>query len=128
MSNAKATEASVGAEGETPAQQHVPEVSDSPLQREPSLNTAAQEKVDIPLDLDHVAQLGLSNAAELEKKVKRRLDMTLMPQLWVLYMFNYLNRVNIAQARLNTFDDDLGLQDGDYQVRQDLLCCCEVSF
>lgn len=31
-------------------------------------------------------------------------------------MLNYLNRTNIAQARLNTFDEDLNLKDGDYQV------------
>ena len=31
-----------------------------------------------------------------EKKVVRTLDMTLLPQLWILYMFNYLNRTNIA--------------------------------
>ncbi|CRK15550.1 hypothetical protein BN1723_010706 [Verticillium longisporum] len=75
-----------------------------------------QEKADACLDIDHVANLGLENWKDLEKKVVRRLDMTMLPQLWILYMFNYLNRVNIAQARLNTFDEDLGLEDGDYQT------------
>lgn len=54
----------------------------------------------------------------MQKKIVKRLDMTLLPQLWILYMFNYLNRVNIAQARLNTFNEDLNLKDGDYQVRK----------
>lgn len=68
-------------------------------------------------DINHVAQLGLENTALLEKKVVRALDTWMMPQLWILYMFNYLNRTNIAQARLNTFDQDLNLGEGDYQVR-----------
>jgi hypothetical protein len=31
-----------------------------------------------------------------EKKLVRRLDMTLMPMVWILYLFNYLDRNNIA--------------------------------
>jgi hypothetical protein len=73
---------------------------------------------DFCADINNVAALGFDNVAELEKKIIRRLDMFMMPQLWILYMFNYLNRTNIAQARLNTFDEDLNLQDGDYQVRR----------
>lgn len=30
--------------------------------------------------------------------VLRKLDMTLIPVVWVLYMFNYLDRNNIAYA------------------------------
>lgn len=44
-----------------------------------------------------------------EKRLVRKLDMTLLPMVWVLYMFNYLDRNNIAQARLNNFDKDLKL-------------------
>lgn len=31
-----------------------------------------------------------------EKKLVRRLDLTLMLMVWVLYLFNYLDRNNIA--------------------------------
>lgn len=75
-----------------------------------------EKRTEFATDINHVAQLGLANTAELEKKVVRALDCWMLPQLWILYMFNYLNRTNIAQARLNTFDQDLGLADGDYQV------------
>lgn len=74
------------------------------------------KKTEFASDINNVASLGLENAAELERMVVRRLDMFMLPQMWILYMFNYLNRTNIAQARLNTFDEDLGLVDGDYQV------------
>lgn len=75
------------------------------------------EKTDeVCADINNVAALGFDNVRELEKKIVRRLDTWMLPQLWILYMFNYLNRTNIAQARLNTFDEDLNLKDGDYQV------------
>jgi len=31
-----------------------------------------------------------------EKRLVRKLDYTLMPTIWVLYLFNYLDRNNIA--------------------------------
>lgn len=33
-----------------------------------------------------------------ERRLVRKLDMTLMPTIWVLYLFNYLDRNNIAYA------------------------------
>jgi hypothetical protein len=30
------------------------------------------------------------------KRIVRKLDMTLMPTVWILYVFNYLDRNNIA--------------------------------
>lgn len=35
-----------------------------------------------------------------EKSLVRKLDMTLMPLVWVLYLFNYLDRNNIALVPL----------------------------
>jgi hypothetical protein len=32
----------------------------------------------------------------VQRSLVRKLDMTLLPMLWVLYMFNYLDRNNIA--------------------------------
>lgn len=45
---------------------------------------------------DQIDALGIPNWRELEKQVVRRLDITLMPCLWVLYLFNYLDRASIA--------------------------------
>ncbi|TKW48139.1 hypothetical protein CTA1_3280, partial [Colletotrichum tanaceti] len=48
--------------------------------------------------------------------------MTLLPQLWILYMFNYLNRTNIAQARLDEdFEATLQLGNTDYSTAVALL-------
>lgn len=76
-----------------------------------------QEQTEVCADINNVAALGFEDTDAMQKKIVRMLDIWMLPQLWILYMFNYLNRTNIAQARLNTFDEDLGLQDGDYQVR-----------
>lgn len=43
-----------------------------------------------------IAALGIPDWEAKQKKIVRTLDMTLLPQLWILYMFNYLNRTNIA--------------------------------
>lgn len=44
-----------------------------------------------------------------EKRLVRKLDLTLLPTVWMLYMFNYLDRNAIAQAKLNNIESDLGL-------------------
>ncbi|KAJ0387587.1 hypothetical protein COL922a_001961 [Colletotrichum nupharicola] len=44
-----------------------------------------------------------------EKSLVRKLDMSLLPVFWTLYMFNYLDRNNLAQAKLNGFEKHLGL-------------------
>ncbi|OAQ68066.1 MFS transporter [Pochonia chlamydosporia 170] len=56
-----------------------------------------------------------------EKKLVRKLDLTLLPVVWLLYMFNYLDRNNIAQARLNNFEKDLGLVGEQFNVAVSIL-------
>jgi hypothetical protein len=52
------------------------------------------EKTEIVLDED---------TRKMEKRIVRKLDMTLMPVVWVLYFFNYMDRNNIAYVK----EDDL---------------------
>lgn len=56
-------------------------------------------------EFDHISELvedGVECAPvdeefrKREKKLVRKLDMTLMPMVWILYLFNYLDRNNIA--------------------------------
>jgi hypothetical protein len=115
MPNANATSDAVGSE--TGAIESMDtKIHDDLPKDAPSVDVRDEKQTEFATDLNHVAQLGLVNAAELEKKVVRALDTWMMPQLWILYMFNYLNRTNIAQARLNSFNQDLNLGEGDYQV------------
>ncbi|KAH8171833.1 major facilitator superfamily protein [Sarocladium implicatum] len=63
----------------------------------------------LPSPEEQIEALGIPNWRELEKKIVRRLDMTLMPCVWCLYFFNYLDRASIGQARLSTLEEDLNL-------------------
>lgn len=45
---------------------------------------------DLPMDMSE------SDYAAAEKRLVRKLDMTLVPVVWLLYLFNYLDRNNIA--------------------------------
>ncbi|KAH8592211.1 major facilitator superfamily domain-containing protein [Bisporella sp. PMI_857] len=55
------------------------------------------------------------------KSLVRKLDMTLMPIVWILYMFNYLDRNNISQAKLNRFEKDLGLVGSQFNTAVSIL-------
>lgn len=52
------------------------------------------EKVD-PEGLEQVT-LNQERFDAVEKQLTRKLDCTLMPMVWLLYLFNYLDRNNIA--------------------------------
>ncbi|CRG84133.1 putative transporter C1002,16c [Talaromyces islandicus] len=56
-----------------------------------------------------------------ERELVRKLDMTLMPIVWVMYLFNYLDRNNIAQAKLNSFETDLGLRGDNFNTAVSIL-------
>lgn len=43
------------------------------------------------------------NTRMMEKRIVRKLDMTLMPVVWVLYFFNYMDRNNIAYVTENMY-------------------------
>ncbi|KAH7069781.1 major facilitator superfamily domain-containing protein [Paraphoma chrysanthemicola] len=57
----------------------------------------------------------------IEKRLVRKLDMTLMPVIWILYFFNYMDRTNIAQARLSSFEKDLGLKGSQFNTAVSIL-------
>jgi hypothetical protein len=53
---------------------------------------------DLPRPEEAIERLGIENWRELEKKLVRRLDMTLLPTLWILYVFNYLDRASLGSV------------------------------
>lgn len=75
----------------------------------------------LPSPEERIDALGIPNWRELEKKIVRRLDMTLMPCLWVLYFFNYMDRASIGQARLSTLDEDLNLTGSNFSTAVSIL-------
>lgn len=63
------------------------------------------------LEIDHVA----------ERKLVRKLDSHIVPMVMLLYLFSFLDRVNIGNARLYGLEKDLGLKGNDYQTAVSLL-------
>ncbi|KAJ4304745.1 hypothetical protein N0V90_000272 [Kalmusia sp. IMI 367209] len=49
-----------------------------------------------------------------EKKLVRKVDLFLMPTIWVLYCFSYMDRTNIGNARVAGMASDIGLNSTQY--------------
>ncbi|KAI8358774.1 major facilitator superfamily domain-containing protein [Mortierella sp. GBAus27b] len=54
--------------------------------------------------------------AETEAKIVSKLDRNLLPLLGILYLFSYLDRVNIGNARLFGLEEDVKLSNGEYNI------------
>lgn len=52
----------------------------------------------------------------VEVRLVRKLDFIILPTLWVMYWFNYLDRNAITVARLDGMEDELGLSSTEYQT------------
>lgn len=54
-----------------------------------------------------------------EKKLRRKIDARLLPPVIIMYILNYLDRNNIATARISgtpSLEEDLGLTNSQYQT------------
>jgi len=63
------------------------------------------------LEIDHVA----------ERKLVRKLDLMIVPPVMLLYLFSFLDRVNIGNARLYGLEEDLGMAGDQFQVAVSIL-------
>lgn len=63
------------------------------------------------LEIDHVA----------EQKLVRKLDLMIVPPVMLLYLFSFLDRVNIGNARLYGLEEDLGMSGNQFQVAVSIL-------
>lgn len=52
----------------------------------------------------------------LDKRVLRKVDIRLLPILVVMYLLNFLDRSNLAQARQGTLEEDLGMKNTDFNL------------
>lgn len=73
-------------------------------------------------------QLYLSYAAKDDewkayhtKKLLRKVDVRLLPLLVLMYLLNFLDRSNLAQARLGTLEKDLGMKGTDFNLATSIL-------
>ncbi|KAK7539202.1 pantothenate transporter liz1 [Phyllosticta citricarpa] len=68
-----------------------------------------------------VRSMSPEQRAVLEKKLVRRIDRRLMPMLILMYILNYIDRNNIAAARLAGLEEDLGLHGHQYLTAVSIL-------
>ncbi|EED14792.1 MFS transporter, putative [Talaromyces stipitatus ATCC 10500] len=51
-----------------------------------------------------------------EKRLLRKIDLFVIPTVAILYLFCFIDRANIGNARLAGFEKDLGLKGNDYNI------------
>ncbi|KAJ9610626.1 hypothetical protein H2200_005403 [Cladophialophora chaetospira] len=51
-----------------------------------------------------------------EKTLVRKIDSHILPILWAMYVFNYLDRTNIGNAKVEGMEEDLNLSSSDYSL------------
>ena len=54
---------------------------------------------------------------KLENSLRRKIDLRLLPMIVLMYILNYLDRNNIAAARLAGLEKDLKMHGNQFQVR-----------
>ncbi|KAF2744103.1 pantothenate transporter liz1 [Sporormia fimetaria CBS 119925] len=68
-----------------------------------------------------VAAMTPEHRLEAEKKMRRKIDIRLMPMVILMYIMNYLDRNNIAAVRLAGLQDELNLSSTQYQTTISIL-------
>ena len=58
---------------------------------------------------------------EQERKLLRKLDLRLLPFLIIMYLLNFLDRSNLAQARQGTLERDLNMSGTDFNLATSIL-------
>ncbi|GKT91045.1 pantothenate transporter liz1 [Colletotrichum tofieldiae] len=64
-----------------------------------------------------VAAMTYEHRVELERKLKRKIDLRLLPMIVIMYILNYIDRNNIAAARLAGLERDLRLDPNSNQFQ-----------
>ncbi|KAJ5346274.1 hypothetical protein N7541_008756 [Penicillium brevicompactum] len=77
-------------------------------------DTIDEEKRKQLKDVDYSGATKKTDPAEI--RLVRKLDLWIMPTLWLMYWLNYLDRNAIALARLNGLEEDLNLSSSQYQT------------
>ncbi|KAI1842536.1 hypothetical protein JX265_012652 [Neoarthrinium moseri] len=78
----------------------------------------ADDIVSMPASL---AALSDSELQQLGRRATLKMDLVIMPILVVMYILNYLDRQNIASAKLADIETDLGLSNVQYQTAVSIL-------
>lgn len=79
----------------------------------------AQSHDTIDKNHDYAGAKAKTDPAEI--RLVRKQDMRIMPVLWIMYFLNYVDRGALSQAKLNSLESDLGMQDEDFNTAVSIL-------
>lgn len=99
-----------------PGAEHLSDTSTDPAANDPS---GGRKRHEAPPLLLHLAP---EERARLEKALVKKIDLRLLPMLIIMYLMNYLDRNNIAAARLAGLEEELQLTGTQY------LTCVSILF
>lgn len=72
--------------------------------------------------------LSAEERAVLEKKLRRKIDLRLLPMIIIMYILNYIDRNNIAAARFAGLEEDLNMDaEGNQFSVGDAWPLCEIG-
>lgn len=54
--------------------------------------------------------------SDAEKRLVRKIDIRIVPTVWILYTLSYLDRANIGNAKVGGLETALGLTSSQYSV------------
>ncbi|KAJ6020471.1 hypothetical protein N7540_005975 [Penicillium herquei] len=66
-------------------------------------------------EIEH-ATIDVTFSPEEEKALVRKIDLMLLPVIWIMYLLSYMDRTNIANAKVSGMDTDLNLTSNQYSV------------
>lgn len=89
------------------------DTSDTPQvgEKAPVTDTGSPKVEQNTLEIDHAA----------ERKLVRKLDFMIIPPVMLTYLFSFLDRVNIGNARLYGLEEDLNMEGDQFQTAVSLL-------
>ena len=87
-------------------------IADDPIQNSPGHGPSSSKLVPPELVVAMTPEYRLA----AEAKLRRKIDLRLLPMIILMYIMNYLDRNNIAAVRLAGLQDELNLSSTQYQV------------
>lgn len=88
------------------------------IDRVETANTDSPRRMEAP---ELVRNMTIEERAHAERILVRKIDFRLMPMLVLMYILNYLDRNNIASARLAGLETDLNLTSSQYETSVSIL-------
>ncbi|KAK1856593.1 vitamin H transporter [Colletotrichum chrysophilum] len=78
----------------------------------------ANDQKDMGNEPQHIETSGqtITWTEEEEKALVKKIDLFLMPTIWLMYLLSYMDRTNIGNAKIAGMADDIGLSSSQYSI------------